>query len=251
GDEEGQTADQADAVGPSVGLEALRLAEEEELGKPDLLDLARQISTSSREGGRYALDQIARPLEVVAILVSPLERSEESVVLEPVPVFGAERLKAAPQVGARARAEVRARRFEHAALERDDDLVVDGPRRECPALHIARPQQAVLDQPLGADQELVAGEGRLWLVRGIAIARGPEGQRLPPALSRVAETVDPLECGRPHIADAVPRWQRGDVQQCARGAVAGRKRRKARSLAVVGHGLAPRRPTSESDVDDE
>src|SRR5437899_11619476 len=40
------------------------------------------------------------------------------------------------------------------------------------------------------------------------------------------------------------------MQQYARGAVVWRKRRKAWSLAIVAHGVAPHRSTSESDVDD-
>src|SRR2546430_755741 len=39
------------------------------------------------------------------------------------------------------------------------------------------------------------------------------------------------------------------MQQYARGAVVWRKRRKAWSLAIVAHGVAPHRSTSESDVD--
>src|SRR2546427_5030905 len=40
------------------------------------------------------------------------------------------------------------------------------------------------------------------------------------------------------------------MQQYARGAVVWRKRRKAWSPAIVAHGVAPHRSTSESDVDD-
>src|SRR5207247_7790105 len=132
--------------------------------------------------------------------------SDECLVLAGVRLIAAAGLEAATHVGAPARAEVRRRRFGGAALERNHGIVVDGRRRECPTLHISRPQQAVLDQPVRADQYLIPREGRLWLVRGIAIPRGAEGQRLPPGLTRVAETVDPLERGGPHIADAVPRW---------------------------------------------
>jgi hypothetical protein len=54
---------------------------------------------------------------------------------------------------------------QHPVLERDHGLVIDGRRRAWRMLHVAPPQQTILDQSVRADQEYVTGEGRLWLVR--------------------------------------------------------------------------------------
>ncbi len=69
-----------------VLLEPLRLAEQQELGKANQLDLVRQLSPSPGQGGGSALDQLCRPLEVVRVVVPGLQRAEQSVVLQPARV---------------------------------------------------------------------------------------------------------------------------------------------------------------------
>ena len=96
-------------------LEALRLPQQEELRAANLIDLARQISTGLGEDGRHTRDEIGRPLEIVAARVPRLEGSEQSVVLEPVCVLGAELGEVVPQIRAHPAAEVGARHFEEAA----------------------------------------------------------------------------------------------------------------------------------------
>src|SRR5262249_21772085 len=116
------------------------------------------------------------------------------------------------------------------------------------ALAVAGPQQSVLDQPVRADQEPVAGKRRQGLVRRVAIPCGTQWQRLPPSLAGLVEAVDPRQRRRPYVADAVGRGQRGDVQQHAGGTISGRKRRQTSWLAVVAHRLtlAPCGPGPEA-----
>jgi Transposase, Mutator family len=197
--------------------------------------LAEEHADVLREGVRV-LAQALMEAEVTALVgVEPYERSGERAAYR-----NGYRLRTwDTRVGTRSRGVVGPCGVEHPMLERDDGIVVDRRCRPWPMLRFASPQQAVLDQPVRADQENVAGEGRLWLVREVAIARGAQRQRLPPALARPVEAVDPLERGGPDITDAVGRWQRRDVQEHARGAVACRKRRKAWAPIVVAHGLVP------------
>ena len=61
GDKEGQVADQAHAPGPGVLLEALPLAEQQELCQADLIDRIRQFLAGRGKGGRVAPDQLGRP----------------------------------------------------------------------------------------------------------------------------------------------------------------------------------------------
>ena len=80
---------------------------------------------------------------------------------------------------------------------------------------VARPHKSVLDQPVGTDEQCVAGKRGQGLIRRIAVTRGTERQRLPPALASFGKAVDPGQRRRSHIANAVRRGQRRDVQQQA------------------------------------
>ena len=100
GDEEGQVADQAQAPGPGVLLEACPLAEQDELCPADLIDRVGQVPTGPGQGRRVAPDQLGRPLEVMDAVVPGLQGPEQGVVLQPVRLLAAELLVGGPQVGA-------------------------------------------------------------------------------------------------------------------------------------------------------
>src|SRR5207237_1820 len=104
--------------------------------------------------------------------------------------------------------------------------------RERADLTVARPQQFILDQPVRTDEQRVPGERRQGLIRRVAVTGGTERQRLPPALAGFVKAVDPRQRRRSHIADAVRRGQRRDVQQQAGAAVFRRKRRQSDILAA-------------------
>src|SRR5437762_10786122 len=91
-----------------------------------------------------------------------------------------------------------------------------------------------LDEPVWTNQKPVAGERRERLIRRVAITRRAQGQRLPPALSCVAQLVDPGNGSWSHVANAVARGQRCNMQKQARGSVGRWKRRQFRA-AVVTH----------------
>jgi hypothetical protein len=42
---------------------------------------------------------------------------------------------------------------------------------------------------------------------------------MPPALARFSKTIDPQDSSRPNIANAVPRWKRGNIQDYAGRAI--------------------------------
>ena len=95
------------------------------------------------------------------------------------------------------------RRIEQRALEPLDGVEIDCRGRKRPACAIPRPQQSVLDQPVGADQERVARKRRQGLVGRIAIAGRTQRQHLPPALPSLLKPVDPGDSPRTHIANPV------------------------------------------------
>ena len=111
GDEKRQIADQAHAPGMGVLLEACPLAEQQELGEANLIDRVRQLSRACARAGRFAPDQLGRPLEVMRAVVSGLQRAEQGVVVQPVRLVVAELLKGGPQVRTRPRAEAGSRPF--------------------------------------------------------------------------------------------------------------------------------------------
>src|SRR5947209_8541349 len=57
-----EVADQAHALSTGVLLKPSSLAEQQELGKPNLLDLARHVLPHLRQGRRNAPHQLCRPL---------------------------------------------------------------------------------------------------------------------------------------------------------------------------------------------
>src|SRR2546423_245757 len=91
-----------------------------------------------------------------------------------------------------------------------------------------------LDEPVWTNQKPVAGERRERLIRRVAITRRAQGQRLPPALSCVAQLVDPRNGSWSYLANAVGRRQRRNMQKQARGSVGRWKWRKTWT-AVVSH----------------
>jgi hypothetical protein len=67
GDKERQIANQAQASGVGMFLEALALAEKQKLCEPHLIDLACQLLACTRQSLGNASDQLRRPLEVIIV----------------------------------------------------------------------------------------------------------------------------------------------------------------------------------------
>src|SRR5208283_2206470 len=84
GNEKRQVADQTDALRTGVFFQALSLAKQQELRKPNLVDTAGKFPASRGHGCWGTLDQHRRPFEVIGTLVFRLECSEQGVVVEPV-----------------------------------------------------------------------------------------------------------------------------------------------------------------------
>ena len=120
-----ETAIAAASVGHEVEKE---LAPAEAFGErdPNLIDRARQFLARTSQGRRKAFDQLCRPFEVIGIVVPGLQRTEQCVIFQPMPMGVAELLISGAKVAARAGAEVAPSRLEDPALERDNGLVVDG-----------------------------------------------------------------------------------------------------------------------------
>src|SRR5262245_2385940 len=119
--------------------------------------------------------------------------------------------------------------FNQSQLERDNGVIIDNTFREVATCHVTRLEQAVFDQSVRTEEQPIARKRRQRLIRGVAIPRGSKRQGLPPRLTRLVETIDPLQRGWPDIADPVVRRQRCDVQQHTRCAVA----RWERGLTVM------------------
>jgi hypothetical protein len=197
----------------SIFLQTFRLSEQQELRKPNLIDLARQFLARTRQSRGNASNQLGRPFEVISVVMSGLQRAEQRIVFEPMPMRVAELPVSRLQLSRRPGAEVAPSRFENPALERDDGAVIDCRCRKRLGFAVGSPQQSVLDQAIRADQQLIARKGGQGLVGRVAIPCWAKRQRLPPALPGLAEAVHPRLRSRPQIANAVGRRQRCDMQQ--------------------------------------
>src|SRR5262249_12950233 len=79
--------------------------------------------------------------------------------------------------------------------------------------------QAIFNEPLGADDERRRGERRKRLIRRMAEARWTQRQHLPPGLARGCKLVNPSACHGSEIADSKARRERRDVEQDSRRSV--------------------------------
>ena len=226
GDEERQVTDHAHTFGAGVGLQARPLTKQQELTESGQVDLDRQIAPRPVERSWRPADELFWPLLIRGAAVPGLERGEQCIIVEPVSLLPAEALEALVQVRARTGTESLPCRLEQGVLEALDRVELDGRRRKRASGAISRLHQIVLDQPVRADQERVAGERRQGLVRRVAIGGRAQWQRLPPALAGLVKPVDPLDGRRTYIADSIPRGQRRDMQQQARRAILPREGRQ-------------------------
>src|SRR5580692_13125402 len=153
------------------------------------------------------------------------------MVFKPMLVLSAELLVCRQQILAFASFEVCPRRLKESVFKGDHAIVVNN-ARDKPSLTIRRLEQPVLDQAAGTDQHGVSRKRRHWLIRRVPVTGGTKRQSLPPSLAGIVETIHPRERRRSQIADSIGRWQRGDVQQQARGTILGRKRRNIHDPAV-------------------
>ena len=105
-------------------LQAFRLAEQQELSKPNLIDLAHQLLARTRQDLRNPSDQLNRPVEVIGVIVLGLQRTEQCVILQPMAMKIAELLIRGLQFCVCPGAEIAPSRFEYPALERDDRVII-------------------------------------------------------------------------------------------------------------------------------
>src|SRR5262245_2973695 len=109
-----------------MSLQAHSLPIQQELAKPNSLDVARQVPPRLLEGGRCAADEFLRPLQITAFVVSELQRPKQGVVVQPVGVIIAKLFELLAQIPAGAGGEVLPSRLEYGELERLDGVEVDG-----------------------------------------------------------------------------------------------------------------------------
>ncbi len=239
GDEDRQIADDADL--PLARRPAHRLPVAEEAVLAEALERDRGGLLLARRGQRPRLPrgERRRPGVPGRVAVRGAQRPVERVVVEPAGVLGAERPVVVPRPEAPEGAAQQSR------LEGVDRLVVDPPRRPHRRVRqVRRFEQAVRQQPVGADQQRIPGERRERLVGRVAVAGRPERQHLPEPLPRARQVIEEPDRLRPQLADPPRPRQRGRVQQDAarpgeRGGgsrVAGRRSFRPRGvLPVVRH----------------
>ena len=203
-----QVADDADAAVVGVRAQGLPLAEEEVLDVGEEPDVILELGRVARDGLRAVhADALIGPVGPGDHAKVALDGHEERVVVEPGGVGLRElhdlRVVAVPAAFARAGEQVEAVRVEGAVVH------VRGVAPPVGPLDLVRCEQAALHQVVEVDQVGVAGKGRRALIGGVAVARGAQGQHLPPGLVGLDQPVDPLAGGLAHGADAVGRGQRG------------------------------------------
>ena len=174
-------------------------------------------------GSRWAMSGAPRrPRQVV---VRGLDRHEEGEVVQPRRFRETERLEPIPD-----RRWCRGvESIEHARPQRlpmgDHGGVVDASAAtdETPGAagalgrsrRIGLGEQSLLDQPIEADEQRIAGERGEALVRRIAIAGRAQRQHLPQVLAGRGEEVEERDRARPQVADAEASRQAGGVEQDA------------------------------------
>src|SRR6185369_324718 len=127
-------------------------------------DVTREISPRKVERLGRATREIFRPLQVTRARISGLQRTEQCVVVQPVRVIPTEALEREAQIDAPAGAEILPCPLKQCVLESSDGIEIDGSSRKGVGRAVLRKQQPVLDQPVGADQQLIAGKRRQRLV---------------------------------------------------------------------------------------
>src|SRR2546427_788280 len=101
-------------------LEALALAEQQELHEAHLADLIRQFAAPPVERRWLALDQLCWPFEVIPVVEPGFKYPEERVVLQPVRLVMAKLLMGSTQICPRPGSEVGPGCLEQPVFERHD-----------------------------------------------------------------------------------------------------------------------------------
>src|SRR5262249_13401404 len=121
--EKGQVPDQVDAGGAGIFPQAFALAEQQELRESNLLDHCAQPPPPSGQGCRFTADKFRRPIEVVSTAVPGFQRSEQSVVVQPMGLIETKLIIVEPQVRAPHRAEAAPGRFKQLVFKGGDSVV--------------------------------------------------------------------------------------------------------------------------------
>ncbi len=207
---------------PLVGclLDAVPLAEEEELEKDVPGDVVGQLALDVCEGRRLPAAQLFGPLPEGRSAVSPFQCHEESPVLQPV-LPGrrfAEPLELGPQLSGSVASEAPPRLAQETILPRDHLLEVDLVLRETRhVLEQRAREKSVGDEELWGQEHRIAGEGRKRAVGGVPVARRPERQDLPDGLPGGLRPVEEDVALRPEVADAVAAREGRRVEEDAGG----------------------------------
>ena len=83
-------------------LQAFSLAEQQKLCQAHLIDLERQVSPGPGQGCWSTLHQLCRPREVIGVIVSNFQSTEQGIIVQPVRLVVAELLKSKLQIRAHA-----------------------------------------------------------------------------------------------------------------------------------------------------
>jgi hypothetical protein len=147
-------------------------------------------------------------------MVKILCRHEQSVVIQPRGILGAEYFESAG-VNLTCIAEEVQRRFTEQSIFEGDYFAVihDIGWKLRRSREILRFQETPLLELQQIDEQWVAGKGRKALIRRVAIAGWTEGQDLPYLLSRLSQEVDEFVGARPEVANTVSRRQRSNGKQ--------------------------------------
>ena len=215
GDIDGQVPDKADAQAVGVVLQGGPLAEEEVLDPLPEVHRVRQAGPGGVHGGRLPPAEGIGPLLPGAAAVFLLQRHEEGVVRQPGPVAGEE----VPVVRRGRLQQPLDRPAQHAVPLAVEEAEVHLPGVVPPGQGgVLLPlQQAVRRQIVQIDEVGIAREGGKALIGRVAEAGRPDGQDLPPGLSRRGEKVREISGRLPHGPHAIGGGEAGQVHQYAAG----------------------------------
>ena len=196
------------------------LPEEEELAELDEVDLLPVLLHPTDKRLRLTHRERPRPFVPGCAVKAVPDRSKEGVVRQPMTVLLSKGRELAHQLGGLGVAKTEVGAPQQTDLERFDLVVLDPLSGEVRHLgHLRIGEDTVLDQQIGAEEELVSGKGGYRRVRRIPGTGRVQRQHLPPRRAGAGQPLHVGRGGRSEVTDPVSGRQGGGMENDPGGSI--------------------------------